>query len=306
MYRAEFDTSRTASLLLTNEDLGYEKINHNPIETNSDSNTTADSTLFKNNNSVVKVNHSDNGFDSDGNSYVFFKGALDIGGVTATQLNSGLFKVTNSGIDHYNITSSNRASSNSYGGGTNVLASYNRKFEKIHAIIPNLSFSQTTINSYVKTTNISPVDDNVSTFASYSQSDYEKTFLNEDFFFINQKVLASRINESSNNIDRSLTYKVDLSSSVSHLSPLIDLSRSSIKTISNKVENASGKEDRFGRREQLLEFYPIYKFTVVYDASIPGSTLIQEGTSTNPQKITGVTTGAIGDIIDVTDKNLTV
>ncbi len=306
MYRAEFDISRTASLLLTNENLGYEQISHHPIETNSDSNTTADSALFKNNNSVVKISHSDNGFDPDGNSYVFFKGALDVGGVTATQLNSELFKVTNVGVDYYNITSSNRASSNSYGGGTNVLASYNRKFEKIHAIVPNLSFSQTTINSHIKTTNIAPVDDNVGTFTSYSQSDYEKTFLNEDFFFINQKVLASRINESSNNIDRSLTYKIDLSSNVSHLSPLIDLSRASIKTITNKVENASGKENRFGRREQLLEFYPIYKFTVVYDASIPGSTLIQEGTSTNPQKITGVTTGAIGDIIDVTDKNLTV
>ena len=61
--------------------------------------------------------------------------------------------------------------------------------------------------------------------------------LNEDVF-INQKLLASRVNETINNIDRSLTYKIDLQSSVSYLSPLIDLSRSTIKTISNKVENA--------------------------------------------------------------------
>ena len=87
------------------------------------------------------------------------------------------------------VTTSSRASSNAFGGGTNVLASYNRKFEKVHAIIPNLSFSQTKIDSTVKTTNIQPVDDNVGTFASYTQSDYEKTFLNEDFFFINQKLL---------------------------------------------------------------------------------------------------------------------
>ena len=80
------------------------------------------------------------------------------------------------------VTTSSRASSNAFGGGTNVLASYNRKFEKVHAIIPNLSFSQTKIDSTVKTTNIKPVDDNVGTFESYTQSDYEKTFLNEDFF----------------------------------------------------------------------------------------------------------------------------
>ena len=252
LYRAEFDISRTASLHLTNSDLGYEKLDMNPVETNAGSNTTATSTLFKNNNFVVKVNHQDNGFDE--NSYVFFRGAQDVGGVNASQLNSRLFKISNVGVDYYNITSTSRASANAFGGGSSVMASYNRKFEKVYALIPNLSFSQTKIDSFVQTTNLSPIDDDVNTFASYSQSDYEKTFLNEDFFFVNQKVLASRVNETINNIDRSLTYKFDLSSTVSYLSPIVDLSKASLKTISNKVENASGREDRFGRRYQLLEF----------------------------------------------------
>ena len=223
LYRAEFDISRTASLHLTNFDLGYEKLDMNPVETNAGSNTTATSTLFKNNNFVVKVNHQDNGFDE--NSYVFFRGAQDVGGVNASQLNSRLFKISNVGVDYYNITSISRASANAFGGGSSVMASYNRKFEKLYALIPNLSFSQTKIDSFVQTTNISPIDDDVNTFASYTQSDYEKTFLNEDFFFVNQKVLASRVNETINNIDRSLTYKLDLSSTVSYLSPIIDLSK---------------------------------------------------------------------------------
>ena len=50
--RAEFDTSRTASLLLTNEDLGYEKLEINSVESNAESNTSATSTLFKNNNFI--------------------------------------------------------------------------------------------------------------------------------------------------------------------------------------------------------------------------------------------------------------
>lgn len=291
--RAEFDISRTATLLLTNENLGYEKLDANPIETNAGSNTTATSSLFKNNNFVVKVNHPDNGFDSDGKSYVFFKSALDVGGVTASQLNSRLFKVTNTGVDYYNITSTARASANAFGGGTSVLATYNRKFEKLFALVPNLSFSQTKIESSVKTTNVSPIDDNVNTFTSYSQSDYEKTFLNEDFFFINQKIIASRINETINNIDRSLTYKLDLSSTVSYLSPLVDLSRASVKTISNKVENASGQEERFGRRNQILEFYPVYTFLVDGVDTGNGESI------SNNQTITGSTTKASGDIIKV-------
>ena len=179
-----------------------------------------------------------------------------------------------------------------------MYASYNRKFEKIHASVPSLSFAQTKINSSVKTTNIAPVDDNVGTFTTYSQtSDYEKTFLNEDFFFINQKVLASRVNESLNSIDRSLTYKVDLSSTVSYLSPLVDISKASVKTISNRIENAGGQEDRFGRRDQILEFFPTWNFTVTNGT----------GTAiTANQRITGLTTNASGTILKVDGSTLIV
>ena len=298
LYRAEFDTSRTASLLLTNENLGYEKLDVNAIETNASSNTTATSTLFKNNNFVVKINHSDNGFSADKKSYVFFKGSEDVGGLSATQLNSELFQVTNVGVDYYSITSSSRASANSFGGGSSLMASFNRKFEKIHAVVPNLVFGGTKIESHIKTTNISPIDDDVNTFTSYSQSDYERTFLNEDVFFINQKVIGSRINQIINNIDRSLTYKLDLSSTVSYLSPLVDLSRSSIKTISNKVENAKGKEERFGRRDQILEFYPVYTFLA--------EGVEQTETVNSGQTVKGLTTNASGEIVKVDGTTLSV
>ena len=305
IHRANFDISRTASLLLTNEELGYEKLDADPLETNAEANTGATSTLFKNNNFKVKVNHHDNGFEDSGKSYVFFKSSIDVGGVTATKLNSELYQISNSGVDSYVITTSSRASSNAFGGGTNVLASYNRKFEKVHAIVPNLSFTQTKIDSTVKTTNVKPVDDNVGTFTSYTQSDYEKTFLNEDFFFINQKIIASTINESINSIERSLTYKLDLSSTVSHLSPLVDLSRASLKTISNKVEYAAGKEDRFGRRDQILEFYPVYKFTVTnthsgVNITTPGANV--QGLDT----VTGVTSNASGKLVKVDGSTLTI
>ena len=48
IHRAKFDISRTASLLLTNEELGYEKLDVDPIETNAEANTGATSSLFKN------------------------------------------------------------------------------------------------------------------------------------------------------------------------------------------------------------------------------------------------------------------
>jgi len=313
IYRAEFDITRTAELLLTNENTGFESLDVNPLLTNSGSESGSNSSLYKNNNYKVKVNHSNNGFDSVGKSYVFFKGSSDVGGITASSINSGLYQVTNTGVDSYVITSPTRASSNAVSGGTNVLASYNRKYEKLHAVVPNLSFTQTSIDASIKTTNISPVDDNVGTFVSYTQSDYEKTFLNEDFFFINQKVVASRINESINNIDRSLTYKINLTSTVSHLSPIIDLSKASLKTISNRIENSLGKEDRFGRRDQILEFYPVYEFTTA-NTHTPSSVgtgntniIAAPGTTVDSlQTITGVTSNASGYIVKVNGSKLTV
>ena len=48
------------------------------------------------------------------------RGAQDVGGVNATQLNGELFQVSNVGVDYYNITSSNRASANAFGGGSTL------------------------------------------------------------------------------------------------------------------------------------------------------------------------------------------
>ena len=53
-----------------------------------------------------------------------------------------------------------------------------------------------------------------------------------------------------------------LQSTVSHLSPIIDLSSATVKTVTNRIENASGQEDRFGRRDQVIEFYPVYQFNL--------------------------------------------
>ena len=266
LYRAEFDTTRPAELLLRNENLGYELLDANPIETNASSNSASTSTLFKNNNAVLKVNHRDHGFEDSGKSYVFYRTAVETGGVTASTINSNLFKVMNSGVDSYNILSPSQAAGNSLGGGTKVYASHNRKFETLYPQIHYLTFTDTTLDVSVKTTNVVPVDSSTTNYASYSQAEYERTFLNEPHYFTNQKMIASEINETLNSVDRSLTYKMQLSSTSSNLSPIIDLSSASVKTVSNRIENAHGEENRFGRRDQIIEFFPVYQLELAGNA----------------------------------------
>lgn len=295
MYRAEFNITRPAEVLITNKKLGYELLNSNPFETNAISNTNATSKLFKSNNSIIKVTHRDNGFEDSGDSYVFYRSAKETSGITADILNNTLFQISNSGIDTYNITSLSKAAGNAVGGGDSVYATYNRKFEVLYPQIHYLTMTGTTLETFIKTTNIIPVDSSTTNYSSYSQSDYEKTFINEPHYFTNQKIISSKINETLNNVDRSLTYKMILTSTKSYLSPVIDLSSASIKTKTNRVENASGKENRFGRRDQVIEFYPIYKFSLSGNAG----TQIQSN-----QTIVGKTTKATGTIAKVEGVNV--
>ena len=262
LYRAEFDVATEANLELTNESLGYELLDVSPFETSVRSPSNATSPLFKNNNSIVKVNHRNNGFEDSGNSYVFFAGTQDVGGISSATLDGRLFKVSNAGLDSYNIVSPNPAGSSVLGGGDKVIASYNRKYERLYAQIPHLELEGTKIDTFVSTTNIIPTDASVSNYDSYSVTDYEQTFLNEEHFFINQKIVASDINSVTNGITDSLKYKLRLTTTNSAVSPIVDLRTSSVKTASNRVENSTGYENRYGKRNQILTFLSLFDMNI--------------------------------------------
>ena len=290
--RAEFDLSRTGSLKLENEDLGYETLSINPIETDATANAGATSPLFRNNNKIMRVEHRDHGFEDSGKSYVFYNGSVDVGGIPATQVNTRLYSVSNAGVDFYNITSPTVSASTVKGAGSIVLASHNRKFEKLYPQVNYLTFSDTGVESTVKTTNVLPVDSTSTNYVSYSQTVHEKTFLNEIHYFNNQKVLASPINQTMNTLDRSLEYEIKLSSKVSHLSPLIDLSSASVKLATNRIEKSKGQEDRYGRRDQVLSFKEVTYF------ALSGFT---SGTINTGNTVEGYTSKAKGTICRVVD-----
>jgi hypothetical protein len=296
LWRASFVTNTPARVRLSNENLGYEMLDNNSIETDSSSNDSADSPLFKNNNRIIKLYHPNNGFEDSGKSYVTFRQVDDVGGIEGEYFNSNLFPVTNSGLNMYNVTALLGAGSSTSGGGRKILASYNRKYEKLYPQVGYLSFTNTPFNVEVKTTNIIPIDSSGEIYTSYQQSNYETTFLNEEHFFTNQKVIASSFNEIKNNIEKSLIYRFTFSTQVNHLSPVIDLRSSSVKLISSQVEKAYGNESRFGRRYKILKFYPIYKFNVT---NLPTNSLGAPILPTTGQSIVGENSKARGEIVKV-------
>ena len=290
--RAKFDISKTANLKLINDSLPYQKLEANPFETSSSSNTNATSDLFKSNNSIIKVNHKNHGYEDSGLSKVFFRNVESFSGLSSNSFVSRLYTVDSVGVDSYTIKSLSQASDSARGGGSNVYATKNIKYEKLYADISFIQTPRTKIDSTVRTTNVVPIDSKVTNYVSYNVSNYETTFLNQEHFFENQKFVTSSINEILNGTGKSLTYNLSLSSEVDHLSPLVDLRNVSVKTLSNRVDNSSGYEDRFGKRYQVVSFWSVYQFV------ISGINVITSPISNN-QTIRGRISGAEGTIISV-------
>lgn len=312
MYRAEFTTDKSSVLRLTNEDLGYEFLEQNPMHTSGYSDSTATSTLFRNNNKIVLVNHKNNGFDNTGKSYVNFKQVESVGGIDSSITNSELFTVSNTGLEFYTFNAGTRSTEDAIGGGNMVLSTYNRKYEKMYPLISMLNFTETKVDSYVKTTNIQSTDDSSPVYVSYTQSSdnsgFEATFTNQEHIFNNQKIIASRINELKNSLSNSFEYKMQLSSTKNYLSPVIDLRNASVKLVTNIVEKSEGMEDRFGRRDQQITFKPVYKITYAgagLNAFETNSSLII-GDAENIKTVYGFSSQARGIIvkIDTTNKKL--
>ena len=302
LYRAEFEIKSPGYLYLRNKELGYELLDENPFETDSLSDSNATSSLFRNNNKIVKVSQRNHGFEDSGNSYVNYKSVPNFAGYSSELFTSTLFQVDNASTENYTINPGINASSNSISGGSKVLSTYNRKYEKLFAQLSYLNFSETTINAEVFTTNIIPNDSKNSNYISYSTHDFEKTFLNEEHFFNNQKVICSRINELKNiatDDKDSLKYKIILSSDVSYLSPVVDLRTANVVAVTNQVEKSYGKENKYGRRNQVIQFYSVYKFGI----QGANSNTINVGDASSPKLVKGALSQAQAVVVKLDTVN---
>ena len=123
-------------------------------------------------------------------------------------------------------------------GGVNGKATYNIPFEiaipKVNLITP----TQTNITASMRTVSGSSID---GTESSYVDQGFEEITLNATNYFTSTRIVASKINETTYLSglpgSKSLSMNVNLSTSNSKVSPMIDLDQASVQLISNRINS---------------------------------------------------------------------
>ena len=233
--RANFTTNTTGTATFNNDALATETLSNNPIEVNA---TAGSGTTFGGNPKILKINHPDHGMSGDKPDKVTIAGLTDgteYNGITGSNIN-GTHDIGNVTLDSYTITlASDQATSTGSIGSTTVTATKNIAFEVLQPQIGVMNPEDGTVTHKITTTSKRSIH---GAETSYTASAEQEIVPNDNFYFTEQQQVASPINETTNfSGNKSLTYKVELTSTNSHLSPAIDTQRTNVIAITNRLDD---------------------------------------------------------------------
>ncbi len=211
LYRAEFAVNTVANVEFVNDVLPLQSLEVNPFETRSGTNK-------------VRVYQEAHGM-SVGSS-VTISGVTDnVNGIAFAQFNA-IHVISDVEYDSYVITVASNATSTGYAGGSNVKATRNLAFNVIQPQVQIQSFSDTSVNFGIRTTNPAYTVD----------VGFTPVVANENNQFNTVKMVASEVNEAALlSGAKSLTMSVQMSTTNSSISPIIDTHRTSVIVVSNKI-----------------------------------------------------------------------
>lgn len=325
--RCVFNTAGTANIELVNDDLDAVELPANAISVDD---TLGTSALFGSNQKILRVNQPNHGMKEG--DLVIIDNAVGAGaengifGVPVTLIN-GLHSVSNVGIDEYCIfidttlwNAANVAMTGSGSGGGNAMtATTNKLYQIVSPQVALLSFPSSIVSQNIKTVYGKPVDS--TTTNEYKISPTYFITSNDNYYFEESRVIASAVNEvyrgqsALMNGERSVTQTISLQTSKDNISPVLDANRCNLITVSSRMDNPTGKEDRFGTVSQTLSVDVSSDYTVstvspdvvsagvfTYSSSSGGDFINTIDTST---RLTQAGSGASGQIVDVDLANST-
>ena len=201
--------------------LPSEALNENPLFTTSGSPN-------------VIVTHRNHGHVNGSN--VLISGATAVGGFTTTVLNA-THAVSDVEADSYKITMASNATATLIGGGSAVTASGNKMFDVLNPIVQSVVLPGTDLYWKVKTTSGKSLAGS-ETFGAISGESFIQP--NDATFFNSPQVILSdteKTRELGSSANSSFSLTGEFVSLRNNLSPVIDLDRLSLITVSNRIDN---------------------------------------------------------------------
>ena len=235
--KAKFTKFTTGTLTLNNSAISADTLDNNPIEVNA---TAGSGTTFGSNPAIIKVNHENHGMSGDKPDKVTIAGLVDgteYNGITGSNIN-GTHDIGNVTLDSYTITlSGDAATSTGSIGGNAVTATQNVAFEVLQPQIGFMHPEDATMTHKITTTSKRSIHGAETSYTAQSETEITP---NDNFYFTTQRQVASPINETTHfSGNKSLTYKIEMSTGNQNLSPVVDTARTNLIAITNRLDNAS-------------------------------------------------------------------
>jgi len=225
MKRADFNIDNPGTVVMNNGSVQERKLIKNPFSTTSGS-------------SLVRVAHRNHHFYEETNSipsYVTISGATDVNGIPAATMNA-THQVQGVEMDSYLIDVGVNATGTGIDGGTDVTVTENQGFNTFYTFLQHLNLPGTNSTWGVRTcTGMSLGATSPTPYVV--DSAYTPVIVNQNYTLDAPKVIASDDNEQQG---KSFYLRGSLVSTKDNISPVIDLERASVYTISNRINNPVG------------------------------------------------------------------
>ena len=219
---AVFSTS--GEITLVNDILPVRKLPGNPFTTAS-----GDAT--------VTVNHPNHGLPNN-SSKVTFAGAVAVNNISASNLN-GQRTVTILDMDSYTFEAGGTANAAGSGGGTAVTSTENRHMDVMNNYLQNLTLPNTQLRFFATTYSGKSISGAETPYQA--QSEFE-ILPGRNVIFAAPRLIANADNESLQSSNKGYSLRCAFSTTSTNVSPILDLNRSSVVTVQNRINNGSTSE----------------------------------------------------------------
>ena len=229
--RAEF-SNVTGTVTLTNDTLGTRTIKNNPLRTTNGS-------------KVIRVFHPNHGMHGTSNNVTIAgvpSGSHN--GLAHSDINGTYTSISNVTLDSYDITSGSSSNATATGdvGGAAVTATQNRVFDVLNlGGIQTVTLPDTNIDYFVRTTTGRSVHGSETEFSLTAATSKLAVINNDNIAFTAPQMVASDINATNESISggKSFYTILEMTTTNTKLSPVLDTQRMSAFTIQNRLNNPS-------------------------------------------------------------------